>query len=88
MTAPKPSGPALIADYVRLTLWRDRTTKGLQLAIESDSDPGGYRIFGPSFIGDSERLVTHRLEQSGRSRNPPLPGAHRCLRTSPGTPKQ
>lgn len=53
--------PALSADYVRLTLWRDRITKGLQLAIESDSDPGGYRIFGPSFIGDSERLVTHTL---------------------------
>lgn len=51
------------ADDVRLTLWRDRTTKGLQLAIESDSDPGGYRIFGPSFIGDSEQLVTYKLTE-------------------------
>lgn len=63
MNAPTPPEQRVIAESVavHLTVWRDNYTGGLQLEIGDET--GGYRIAGPKFMGDSEKLLTRKLDK-------------------------
>lgn len=45
---------------VRLSIYEDGWTSGLQLSVEDDD--GGYRIIGPKFNGSSKRRASRVLD--------------------------
>ena len=45
---------------VKLEVWRDGLTGGLQVSIGDDN--GGFRLMGPKFLGESELLSRRSLD--------------------------
>lgn len=48
---------------IRLNVYRDGLTGGIQLAIDDEERGTGYRLAGPKFNGSGERLLTCRIGQ-------------------------
>ena len=54
-----------MSKQISISVWRDRFSNAMQLSIDAENEQGfgtGYRIAGPTFIGDSELLMKKTIK--------------------------